>query len=89
MVTMICRLEGFTSAEKLSERRFRYIVGGKNVYVMWGPDALPVGVMEELIVTDIYGKETKVNSSEIKLTQDFVFVEIVSGTRQTRLFREV
>jgi len=78
MVTMMRKLEYFTSAEKFSEGRFRFTVGGKNVYVMWGSGALPEEVIGELIVTDIYGKETKTNSSAINLTQNLVFVEIAT-----------
>ena len=78
MVTMMRKLEYFTSAEKFSEGRFRFTVGGKNVYVMWGPGALPAEVAGDLIVTDIYGKETRTSNSTINLTQNLVFVEIAT-----------
>jgi hypothetical protein len=81
LVTMMKKLELFTAAKKLSEGRFQFTVGGKTVYVMWGSGALPAEVAGELTVTDIYGTETKINSSALNLTHNLVFVEIASGTR--------
>jgi hypothetical protein len=80
LVTMLRKIEGFTSAEKLAEGRFLFKIGYKNIYAMWGPGVLPEEVVGELIVTDIYGNETRTNSSAINLTQNFVFVEIATGT---------
>jgi len=41
LVTMIRKIEGFTSAEKLAEGRFRFKIGDKNIYAMWDSVTLP------------------------------------------------
>jgi len=73
--TLIQKLESFTSAEKLAEGRYRFMVEGQAVYVLWRSGKIPKEITGDVSVTDIHGNETRVNSSEISLTENPIFVE--------------
>jgi len=73
--TFIEKLDKFTSAEKLAEGRYRFMVEGKAIYVLWGSGEIPEEITGEVVVTDIYGKETRIDSSAINLTESPIFVE--------------
>ena len=73
--TLIEKLDKFTTAEKLAEGRYRFTVEGKAIYVLWSAGEIPEEMTGEVLVTDIYGEETRTNSSAIKLTESPVFVE--------------
>jgi len=73
--TLIEKLDKFTSAEKLAEGQYRFTVEGKAIYVLWGSGEIPEEITGEVLVTDIYGKETRTDSSAIKLTESPIFVE--------------
>jgi len=73
--TLIQKLDKFTSAEKLAEGQYKFIVEGKAVYVLWGSGKIPEEIKGEVLVTDIYSKETRINSSAITLTESPIFVE--------------
>jgi len=73
--TLIEKLDKFTSAEKLAEGQYRFMVEGKAIYVLWGKGKIPEEITGEVLVTDIYGKETRTDSSAISLTESPIFVE--------------
>jgi len=73
--TLIEKLDKFTSAEKLAEGRYRFTVEGKAIYVLWGSGRIPEEITGEVLITDIYGKETRTDSSAISLTESPIFVE--------------
>ena len=73
--TLIEKLDKFTSAEKLAEGQYRFMVEGKAIYVLWGSGEIPEEITGEVLVTDIYGEETRTNSSAISLTESPIFVE--------------
>ncbi|MBA7672556.1 hypothetical protein ES703_80737 [subsurface metagenome] len=73
--TLIEKLDKFTSAEKLAEGQYRFMVEGEAIYVLWGSGEIPEEITGEVLVTDIYGEETRTDSSAIKLTESPLFVE--------------
>lgn len=73
--TLIWKLDKFTSAEKLAEGQYRFMVEGRAIYVLWGAGEIPEEIAGEVLVTDIYGKETRTNSLAIKLTESPIFIE--------------
>ena len=73
--TLIEKLDKFTSAEKLAEGQYRFMVEGKAIYVLWGSGEIPEEITGEVLVTDIYGKDTKISYSAIELTESPIFVE--------------
>ncbi len=73
--TLISKLEAFTSAEKLAEGRYKFMVEGKAIYVLWGSGKIPEEITGEVLVTDIYGKELSTNISAINLTESPIFIE--------------
>jgi hypothetical protein len=75
--TLIQKLDKFTSAEKLAEGQYKFIVEGKGVYVLWGSGKIPKEITGEVLVTDIYGKTTRISCSAISLTESPIFVESI------------
>jgi len=73
--TMISKLDGFTSAEKLAEGQYRFAVGDRTVYVLWGAGKVPDEITGKVLVTDIYGREGQVNAAAITLTDNPIFIE--------------
>jgi hypothetical protein len=73
--TLIEKLDKFSSAEKLAEGQYKFVVAGKAIYVLWGSGEIPEEITGEVVVTDIYGNETRMNSTEIGLTESPIFVE--------------
>jgi hypothetical protein len=73
--TLISKLDAFTSVEKLAEGQYKFMVEGEVIYVLWGSGELPEEITGEILVTDIYGEETRTDSSAIKLTESSIFVE--------------
>ena len=92
--TLIAKLEGFTEVEVLSVGEvevpmpgqsctqglfaFKFLVKGKPVYVVWGEGELPSEIRGLLRVTNLYGEERVVDASELKVSEDPVFIEPLS-----------
>ena len=64
-----------TLIEKLAEEQCRFIVEGKAIYILRGSGEIPAEITGEVLITDIYGEETRINSSVINLTESPIFVE--------------
>ncbi len=73
--TLISKLDKFISAEKLAEGRYKFMVEGRAIYVLWGSGKVPEEITGGVLATDIYGKETRTDSSVIKLTESPIFIE--------------
>jgi hypothetical protein len=73
--TLIEKLDKFTSAEKLAEGEYKFMVAGEAIYVLWGSGEIPGEITGEVLLTDIYGEETRTDSSAIKLTESPIFVK--------------
>jgi len=73
--TLIEKLDRFTSADKLAEGQYRFMVERKAIYVLWGPGEIPEEITGEVLVTDIYGKETITDSLLLELTESPIFIE--------------
>lgn len=69
------KIDGFSSVQELGDGRFKFIVNGKPVYVLWGDGQLPAELTGQVRITYISGRETSVMVSELKLTDNPVFVE--------------
>jgi hypothetical protein len=73
--TMVSKLDPFTSVEKLTEGQYKFMVDGEPVYVLWGSGKIPEEITGEVLITDIYGEESRINSMTINLTDSPIFVE--------------
>jgi len=73
--SLIAKLDRFTSAEELAEGQYRFMVEGRAIYVLWGSGKIPEEIRGEVLVIDIYGKETRTDSLAIKLTESPIFIE--------------
>ena len=73
--TLVLKLDRFTSAVKIAEGQYKFMVNGKPVYIIWGSGQLPGEINGEVIITDIYGEETTAGSSAIEPTDSPVFIE--------------
>ncbi|MBI4407080.1 MAG: fibronectin type III domain-containing protein, partial [Candidatus Kerfeldbacteria bacterium] len=73
---MNSKLASFTDCEELVYgEQYRFTVGAESVYVLWGDDALPSELVDEVLtVVDIYGHTTYTDS--LVLTTEPVFVTV-------------
>ncbi|MFQ6135632.1 MAG: hypothetical protein ACE5PM_00425 [Candidatus Hydrothermarchaeales archaeon] len=80
--TMVEKIDHFTSVEKIAEGRYRFIVDGKTVFVLWGDigETMELGVSTtEVSITDISGSQTTKKAEDGKvilvLSESPIFVE--------------
>ncbi|MEK6829496.1 MAG: right-handed parallel beta-helix repeat-containing protein, partial [Nanoarchaeota archaeon] len=76
--TLTEKIGGFTSVTKLTDTQYKFIVNGKNVYVLWcasGSCSLPSEISGTVKVTDYLGNEETKNTNEIVLNESPIFVE--------------
>jgi hypothetical protein len=55
------KLGGFTAATKIAEGQYRFVVHGRDVYVLWS--GVPASLSGTVIATDFYGRETLMNAA--------------------------
>ena len=75
---MTSKLSGFSSVEKIADTQYKFIVHGKNVYVLWsetGSSSLPAEISGLVKVTDYLGNDEVKQVSEIVLSGSPIFVE--------------
>jgi hypothetical protein len=75
MQTLIRKLDGFASAERLADGQYKFSVGDRTIYVLWGSGGLPPEIAGDVAITDIYGEETTATSETVILTGSPIFVE--------------
>ena len=75
MRTMMGKLDYFTSVQKLSSGQYKFIVGGKPVYVLWGAGNVPSEITGTVTVTDISGSAQQMQASQITLSDSPIYVE--------------
>ncbi len=75
--TMVSKLDYFTSVKKISESQYKFIINGNPVYVLWGSGSIPEEIAGALKVTDIYGNETQMDTSDLDLGNSPIFVEMM------------
>ena len=73
--TMTEKIDYFDAADKLAEGRFRFTIGDRAVYALWGSGPLPDGLTGPMMVTDISGGQSQVPAGSLVLTDKPVFVE--------------
>ncbi len=56
--------------------QYKFILGSEVVYVLWGKVALPAEISGRITVTDIYGMSETIDTEELVLTTEPVFVEL-------------
>ena len=69
------KIDGFTSVLELAETQYKFIVGDKPIYVLWGTGSIPSEITGMVTVIDIYGNEATVDATAISLTDRPIFVE--------------
>ena len=75
--TMMQKVGLFESIEKISAGQYRFTIGEKSVYILWGPERIPADLTGKVVVTDIMGKEQEKETSELTLSDMPVFIEEV------------
>jgi hypothetical protein len=75
--TLVDKIDYFDRCEILSEGQFKFSVEDDVVYVLWGEDNISEEIKGQVILTDITGSETTLDSSEITLNDSPVFIEIL------------
>ncbi|MHB8859087.1 MAG: hypothetical protein ACYC6Z_06340 [Thermoleophilia bacterium] len=74
--TLVDKIDYFDSVQKLGEGQFRFSIGGRSVYVLWGSLPLPGEIKGKVRVTDVYGQESEAQAENLSLTDSPVYVEI-------------
>jgi len=90
--TLVNKLSYFDSVEVLRQEyretfegaktevgQYKFTVGDKVIYVLWGNAPLPEEIKGKVKVTDIYGNEKVMDASEIELSDSPVYVEVLSS----------
>jgi hypothetical protein len=77
--TMVSKLSGFNSVEKIADTQYKFTFPNKNpVYLLWDNHKflpLPREIIGSVKVTDYRGNEERKHSSEVVLTEDPIFLE--------------
>jgi hypothetical protein len=74
---LVNKIDYFESCEKLSEGQFKFIVNGAALYVLWGENNISEEIIGQVLLTDVSGSETILDSDELILSESPVFVEIL------------
>jgi len=78
--TTIAMLDRFENVDVLladtDAGQYRFTVGGRPVYVLWGPAALPAEIRGTVRVTDVQGNATEMDAAQLALAAEPVFVEV-------------
>jgi len=70
--TLVTKLDGFTSVEKLSGEHYVFTVDGEEVHVLWGTGTVSTEA-GQIVITDIFGQ--KIDTPTIELSRSPVFIE--------------
>ncbi|MEK7816706.1 MAG: hypothetical protein AAB281_00460 [Actinomycetota bacterium] len=65
------------TANVLAEGRYRFSIGDRTTYVLWGSGPLPAEIKGRIKLTDIYGSQSEVDAAGVALSGTPVYVEIV------------
>ncbi len=77
--TMIDKLNGFTEADELGTGSYRFSVGDRTVYVLWGGSAVPEEITGQVLVTNIYGQETMTDNPVATDSPIFIEPTVTAG----------
>lgn len=75
---MTSKLSGFSSVTKITDTEYKFVVNGKNIYVLWcdlGNCFIPAEITGTVKVTDYLGSMQNKQASTITLTEAPVFIE--------------
>ncbi len=75
------KIRGFSSVEKITDTQYKFLVNGKNIYILWSdsePGLVPGDISGTVKVTDYLGNEEIKNANQIVLTESPVFIEPMS-----------
>lgn len=79
--TMTSKLSGFSSVTKISDTQYKFIVNGKEVYVLWCESracSLPSAITGTVTVTDYLGGVETKDVLQIVLNESPIFVELAA-----------
>ncbi len=57
--------------------QYKFVTGNRTVFVLWGNAKLPQEIKGKVRVTDIYGNEKAMQASEIALSNEPIYVELL------------
>ena len=73
-VVMAYILGDFSSVKRIGEGTYRFDVNGEIVYVIWSPGHIPEEISGEVYVIDIYGKVKRMDVSEVRITEEPIYI---------------
>lgn len=57
-----------------TEGHYRFVVEGKNHYILWGSGAAPARITGNVAVTDVFGQSSQMDAKDIVLTSTPIYV---------------
>lgn len=75
--TLVEKIDYFDSVQVLAEGAYRFSIGNRTVYILWGRQPLPPEIKGRIKLTDIYGLQSETGAASLILTDTPVFVEMV------------
>ncbi len=67
--------DGHSGSRKVLVGQYKFKLGDKTVYALWGTGETPAEISGKIKVTYLDGEEKEMNASELSLTENPVFVE--------------
>lgn len=75
--TLVDMIDYFEDVEELDEGQYKFTLRRKEIYVLWGSEALPKDVKGSIRVTDLYGESSYIQAENLYLTSQPVYVEVL------------
>ena len=77
---LVAKIGKFTTAEELANGQYKFINDGKIVYILWKTSTpLSPQIKGQVKVTDLYGNEKIVDSTQLQLSEIPVFAEATTN----------
>jgi hypothetical protein len=73
--TLVSQLGPFTSVKTLADGQYRFEVGARRVYVLWGTGNAPPEITGQVQVTDISGNQSRVEAVALRLSSSPIYVQ--------------
>jgi len=72
--TMVNKLENYTKVKKITVNQYKFKVGKKWIYVLWGDGSVPSELTGQVSMSDVYGNEGLINVIDITLGESPVYI---------------
>jgi hypothetical protein len=75
--TIVDKIDYFENVEELDEGQYKFTLENNVVYILWGEGSIPSEITGQIKKTDVNGTESIIDSDELSLSKNPVFIEII------------